>query len=273
MSLPSSRHSHELPPRKRPSLLVTVLPRKAPRPRLPRLSHPRPRCPPNPAGGGKPPPQPSSFRLLCFILRAFLAAAYSKNTALADTRYRSRLIKPERSTTANSSFLSSPDSSFRAKRAGSATAVLRGHGLSRCIPGSGGLRPALRMAQHEIGKHRDVIGPLVEGANVMQAFAASEQKGILVEHGDLFQRLEAIGGKTGTDDIDMTSALFGPALQGLVGIRLQPLGTAETRLKTHLPLPVAQLQALRNETCGLVAFAVVRVAQQQRASRHAVKGK
>src|SRR3569832_311118 len=86
MSLPSSRHSHEMPPRKRPTLLVTVLPRKAPRPRLPRLSHPRPRCPPNPAGGGNPPPPPSSFRLLCFILRAFLAAAYSYNSALADTQ-------------------------------------------------------------------------------------------------------------------------------------------------------------------------------------------
>src|SRR3569832_1840375 len=71
LTQPSSRHSHEMPPRKHPTQKETEQPRKAPRPRLPRLSHPRPRCPPNPAGGGKPPPPPSSFRLLCFILRAF----------------------------------------------------------------------------------------------------------------------------------------------------------------------------------------------------------
>jgi pimeloyl-ACP methyl ester carboxylesterase len=56
-----------------------------------------------------------------------------------------------------------------------------------------------------------------------------------------------------------------------LGVGLQPLGLAKARLEGELVAVLAQAQALGQQAAGLVAFAVVGVAQVQRALGHAVK--
>ena len=53
----------------------------------------------------------------------------------------------------------------------------------------------------EPGEKRDVIVPGIERRDVMQVTATGFAKDVAVLHGGFLERLEAIGGKAGTNDV------------------------------------------------------------------------
>jgi len=105
----------------------------------------------------------------------------------------------------------------------------------------------------------------------MELLAAGLEKSGAAFHADLFQRFEAIGGKAGAEDIDARHSLAGEPLQGGLGIGFEPAGAPEARLEGDEPLVGGEPKPLGHEPRRLVAFAVVGVAQFQRAPRHAVE--
>ena len=63
---------------------------------------------------------------------------------------------------------------------------------------------------------------------------------------DFFQRFQAIDRKARTDDLHPLDPVFCHGLQSLVGIRLEPFGPAQARLKRDRPGAVGQFEALGN---------------------------
>ncbi len=111
----------------------------------------------------------------------------------------------------------------------------------------------------------------VQAIDVIKDLAATGQKRFLAFHGDFFQRFEAIDTEARAGHIDPSHTFFGQLAQGGFGVGLQPLLLAKARLKRHRVISSGQPQALGEQAPGLVALAVVRIAQLERARRHAVK--
>ena len=77
---------------------------------------------------------------------------------------------------------------------------------------------------------------------------------------DFFQRFQAVGDKAGADYVHAFGLLFAQLLERDCRVRLEPFGFAETRLEAEKILLRLQAQFLRQQTSGLVAFAVIGVA-------------
>ena len=87
----------------------------------------------------------------------------------------------------------------------------------------------------------------VQSHNVVIPFAPSGQKGLFSLFGYLFQGFQAIGRKSGADDIQPFDTRMRQLFEGLVGIGLQPGFTPKARLESQTPLFGAEPQVLRHQ--------------------------
>src|SRR5688500_15932012 len=102
----------------------------------------------------------------------------------------------------------------------------------------------------------------------MKLLASSLDEDRLAFHGDFFQGFEAIGNKTGADNIDAPRFLLAKLLQGNGGIWAQPLGTAESGLEADLVLVCIQSQRFGQKPPGFLALAMVGIALIQGNARY-----
>ena len=76
------------------------------------------------------------------------------------------------------------------------------------------------MCPYDIAQCGDMPGPVVKGRDVGKRVSTGGQEKIPVLYLNLFQRFQAVCGKTGTDDLYMADTVFAPLLQQLVSIGL-----------------------------------------------------
>ena len=88
---------------------------------------------------------------------------------------------------------------------------------------------------------------------------------------DLLQRLEAIGHEARAGDVDPAHAVLRQRQQRVARVGLEPLGASEARLERDGKLLRPEPQLGGEKARGLVALAVVGIAQVERAPRQAVK--
>src|SRR5205823_3482406 len=79
---------------------------------------------------------------------------------------------------------------------------------------------------------------------------------------------EAIGGKARCRDCDTADAFLWVSRKSGIGRRLEPFGATESRLECDVDFAP---ERFRDEPRGFLAVAVVRVAERERALRHAVE--
>src|SRR5262249_14608266 len=91
--------------------------------------------------------------------------------------------------------------------------------------------PTLELAQHELADNGHAGVAVVQAGDGGKMLAAIVPEDLSILLRDLFQRLQAIGGKAGRDHGKPFCPLFRELLDGLVGVRLQPLVIAEARLE------------------------------------------
>src|SRR6202041_2233736 len=131
--------------------------------------------------------------------------------------------------------------------------------------------PALKFAQHQLTDHVHAGVAVVQAGDCRELLAAivPEDLGVLLR--DFFQGFQAIGGEPGRDDGDAAHAVLGELGDGLVGVGLQPLVEAETRLKCQDQLRRLKAHALSQTLGGCDALRLIGVALVDVFLRHAVK--
>src|SRR6476620_3936954 len=138
-------------------------------------------------------------------------------------------------------------------KTGSVMVATHGRHLTR-------LEPALQLALDNMQKHADAAIAVVEAGDVGEVLAAVRKKDLLVLLGDLFERLEAIGGKARRENSDPLHTIAGQRLDGLVGIGLQPLGASEAGLEGVSELGAERPERLGQALRGQRALREVRIA-------------
>src|SRR5688500_8563984 len=91
--------------------------------------------------------------------------------------------------------------------------------------------PTFKFAGNQAFEHRHAFGRIVEAVEPREMRAASTEKRLAAADAKLFDRFEAVGGKTGRGDGDALHALAGISGEYWLGRRLEPFGAAETRLE------------------------------------------
>src|SRR5690606_22369867 len=104
----------------------------------------------------------------------------------------------------------------------------------------------------------------------LAAARALEQLAVAQAH--LFERLQAIDGEAGTDDVELLHALPPPGLDQLVGVRREPLLRADARLERDLPFVVGEAELACDQRSRPAALCKVRVPLFHHPRRHAVEG-
>jgi len=117
-----------------------------------------------------------------------------------------------------------------------------------------------------------VILARVQCGDVSQLAATGGDIGSRPAYLDFFESLQAIGGKTGADDIDFSELVLPPFDEHIFRVWLEPLFPPDTRLKTDLPLLIVQFQFGGNQSGCLLALTVIRISVHEDALRQAVKG-
>ena len=105
----------------------------------------------------------------------------------------------------------------------------------------------------------------------MEGLAALFHESLLALERDLFQRLQTVGDEARAHHVHPPHALGGELLQGGLGVGLEPLRLAEARLEGDEHALARHAEAFGHQTAGLVALAVIGIAEIERAPRHAVK--
>ena len=123
----------------------------------------------------------------------------------------------------------------------------------------------------QIAQGADPLRVVVQAGDVVKHLATGVQKGFAGLHADFFQGFQAVAGEAGAHHVDAFDTSLTQRDQGGLGVGLQPFGTAQTRLKSHLEGIARQTQHLGQQARGLEAFAVVGVTQVQGALGHAMK--
>src|SRR5262245_12348786 len=136
-----------------------------------------------------------------------------------------------------------------------------------------GACPTLEMSCRETGQHLDVTDARVQRWNVVEALAPRGHERRTVADGDLFERLEVVRRKTGTDDGDALASLRCEFQQQLIRVGSQPFATPEARLKAQRPLACLEAERLSDQSRGFVTLAMVRITGEEVVARRAVKGK
>ena len=105
----------------------------------------------------------------------------------------------------------------------------------------------------------------------MEGLAALFQEGLLALQRDLFQRLQAVGDEARAHHVHPAHALCGELLERGLGVGLEPLRLAEARLEGDQHALARHAETFGHQAAGLVALAVIGVAEIERAPRHAVE--
>ena len=107
------------------------------------------------------------------------------------------------------------------------------------------------------------------GREILPAVALED---VRVLDRDLFQRLQAIGGKSRRDHDQVLHALLGERLHRLDGVGLEPLRAAEARLIRQHQLGVVEPHLLAQQLRRAHALALIGIALVDVVLRHAVIG-
>src|SRR5262245_57548408 len=98
------------------------------------------------------------------------------------------------------------------------------------------LDPAFEFPLDQVNEQPDSALAVVEAGNVTELLPAMHAEDFLVLLGDLFERLDAIGGEAGRDNGDAFDTRPRQGFHRLIGVGLDPFGTAEARLEGELDL-------------------------------------
>src|SRR5579863_2516969 len=91
--------------------------------------------------------------------------------------------------------------------------------------------PALQLTHGELPDHQHAGLAVVEAGNRREVLSADTFERARIVDRDLFQRLQAIGGKSRRHHDHVLDALLRQRLHGIDGVRLEPFGAAEARLE------------------------------------------
>src|SRR3954452_1330198 len=117
--------------------------------------------------------------------------------------------------------------------------------------------PTVQVFQCDMREPLDPGIGFVQARDVVEVAAACLAERSTVFHGDLFQRFQAVGHESRTEDVDAPGILSAELLHDFHGIGLEPLSAAEARLKGHEILIRVQFERQGEQARGLVAFAVI----------------
>ena len=109
--------------------------------------------------------------------------------------------------------------------------------------------------RRQVDHHFNMRGVRIKRRNVLILLAASLEEDFPILHGNLLQRLQAIGGKAGTDNLDMLHPFLTEHFQRFVGIGRQPGLTTKARLERHHHPVMRQTQG-GNQLTGGIATAL-----------------
>src|ERR1700738_21915 len=93
--------------------------------------------------------------------------------------------------------------------------------------------PSLQFAHGELPDHQHARRAVIETGNGGEILSPITLEDMGVLDRDLFQRLEAIGGKSGCDHGDMTYSPLGEASDRCNGRGFEPFAAPEASLKCH----------------------------------------
>src|SRR4029079_3246548 len=122
------------------------------------------------------------------------------------------------------------------------------------------LDPPLEFAHDNIANDRHASLAIIEARNRSKVFTACMAENFRVLHGDLFQSLKAVGGKSGSDNRKVFHPALCERLDGRVSIRLEPFSRAKPRLEGNDQPLIVELELLAKERRRLGAVAGIRVA-------------
>ena len=103
---------------------------------------------------------------------------------------------------------------------------------------------------------------VVQARDVVERLPPAGQEGLARFHGDLFQRLQAVGDEARAHHVDAPTPCARQRDQRRLGVRLQPVGAAEAALEGHDPVVRREAEPRGQQARGLVALGVVRIAEQ-----------
>src|SRR5689334_9043105 len=129
-------------------------------------------------------------------------------------------------------------------------------------------QPARKFALDQAFEHGDAFERIVEAVEQRELLTTSVDERLSPTDSKFLQRLEAIGGETGSGDRNPLDSPPGIAGEGRIGRGFQPLRAAETRLERHVDLAA---ERFRHQPRGLTAMAFIRIAEIDRPLRHSVK--
>ena len=88
------------------------------------------------------------------------------------------------------------------------------------------------------------------------------EKALAYADGNLLERFDAVGRETRRHDREVFDPCARQLQDGLVGVRPQPLLTAEARLESQAQTAVVPAETLAQQPCRRGALAVVRIAER-----------
>src|SRR5262245_41264005 len=125
-------------------------------------------------------------------------------------------------------------------------------------------RPSMGVRSHKMDQGLDECGSVVERRDVVKRATTGALECLPAFHRDLFQGLEAVGDKTRTHYVDPASSRAAQFLEYRGGVWAQPFGPAKARLKRDGVLVGLQPKRPRKQSTGLLALAVVGIAEIER---------
>src|SRR6476620_9052301 len=139
---------------------------------------------------------------------------------------------------------------------------------ARCTIVPGSSNPAPKFALYDMGQHADARIAVVETRDEGEFLSAMLEEDLFILLRDLFQRLDAIRDEARCQDGDPLDPLARQSLDRLVGISLEPLCPAESRLKGETESLLVETKSFsqcvrRHLALGLIGIALVDIALRQ----------
>src|SRR5262245_18007128 len=134
------------------------------------------------------------------------------------------------------------------------------------------LDPAFQLPLDQVDEQLDSARAVVEAGNVAELLPAMLVEDFLILLGDLFERLDAIGGEVGRDNGDAFDPRTRQSFHRLISVGLDPFGAAEARLESELELRAERPERGAERFDGRDALLLVGIAAVDVVLRQAVEG-
>ena len=105
----------------------------------------------------------------------------------------------------------------------------------------------------------NMVWRVIQRGDVGITLPTGFEEEVAVLHAHLLQGLQAVSGKAGTGSVYMRNPCFGPLLQGLIRIRLQPFLWAKTRLEGVVQFCFIQFQRSSDKAGCFLALLAIRI--------------